>query len=277
MAVTGTQLYNKKHVTINPISDGEVIVSTALGSRSTVHKDLAMLYDQINKLSGDQETVNNITVDVKYAKSKSKEKADILNYDEGRWQEDFSIPNITFPYTWKRTIFGYKKTNYTFYEICAVDVAERTQTIYVAKSTGAAPTIEYKKNGDGSEDLTCFDTTLPEGGWTEAPQSITPATPYVFISTRKMKEGKWQRFTEPAQYGRWAFDSMLELRYQVTQGNIPEIDATEENPGDEWKTESPTEFTGSLWMITATSVNGVYNKDDVGVIWKGPNLLGIVK
>jgi hypothetical protein len=69
---------------------------------------------------------------------------------------------------------------------------------------------------------------------------------------------------------------VLELRYRVTQGDVPAVDATEDNPGSEWSVEPPTEFTGHLWMITATSVNKVYNRDDVGVVWHGPNLMAII-
>jgi hypothetical protein len=69
---------------------------------------------------------------------------------------------------------------------------------------------------------------------------------------------------------------VLELRYRVTQGDVPAVDATEDNPGSEWSVEPPTEFTGYLWMITATSVNKVYNRDDVGVVWHGPNLMAII-
>lgn len=274
MAVSGTQLYNKRQQKINPISDGEVIVSTALGRTSTVHQDLADLFNQISKLSGDQEAVNNIEVQVKYAKANTKEKTDILEFPEDKWSNDFSLPSMKYPYIWKRTVFGYKKTTYTFYEICAVDVSEKHQTIYIARTTGQAPTIYYPEV-DGKKELDYYDDKLPTD-WTEVPQSIRPEAPYVFMSTRKTVEGKWTEFTVPAQYGRWAFDSVLELRYRITQGDVPAVDATEDNPGSEWSVEPPTEFTGHLWMITATSVNKVYNKDDVGVVWHGPNLMAIV-
>ncbi len=279
MAVTGTQLYNKKQSKIYPISDGEVIISTASGKTSTVHKDLVELFNQIAKLSGDQDAVNNLTISVKYAKTNTKEKAEVMDYEETKWSNDFSIPSMKYPYIWKRTTFGYKGNDdaFVFYEICAVDVTEKTQTIYIAKTTGAAPVIEYPLNADGSKKLDYYDNFLPTD-WTETPQSITPATPYVFMATRKTKEGKWLEFSNPAQLGRWAFDSMLELRYCVTAiGETPDVDYTEENPGEQWKTKAPTTFTGQLWMITATSVNSVFNVDGDKNIWKGPNLMGIVQ
>jgi hypothetical protein len=97
------------------------------------------------------------------------------------------------------------------------------------------------------------------------------------MSTRKRVEGKWTKFSDPAQFGRWAFDSKLEMRYQVTDSDVPNVDNKSDNPGDGWTTESITDFTGKLWMITATSVNGVINSDDDQTRWQGPYLIGYVK
>jgi hypothetical protein len=40
--------------------------------------------------------------------------------------------------------------------------------------------------------------------------------------------------------------------------------------------EAPEEFTGKLWMITATSVNGIINVGDDGIKWRGPTLMAVV-
>lgn len=287
----GTAIYNKGGTQIYPITNAEVVTSKASGKEGTVEKNLQELFEAISKLTGDSQVAASVIVDVTYCASKTRLEDEVKRQEN--WQKSFVLPNSDFPYTWKHTIFTYKgnvsqKLN-ELYEIVATDTAEKIQNIYIAKSTSSAPVIKYPiltdgesgepipgPDGQNQEDLTAFDNKLPEG-WSETPMSIGPATPYVFMSTRKKVDGLWKRFSEPAQFGRWAFDSLLELRYATTPSEKPALNDKSEDPGTQWKTESPSEFTGKLWMITATSVNGILNKDENGVIWNGPHLLSIIK
>ena len=59
-------------------------------------------------------------------------------------------------------------------------------------------------------------------------------------------------------------------------GTPPELNSEAVNPGDHWKETNNEEFTGYLWIITATSVNGVLNAKNK-IIWNGPNLMSVVK
>jgi hypothetical protein len=176
----------------------------------------------------------------------------------------------------------------TIYEIVSADVTEIRQNIYCAKSTTDSPVIKYPTLVDGygnpildednkeQDDLTAFDNALPTG-WSETPVSISPATPYVFMSTRKRVDGLWERFSEPAQFGRWAYDSLMEIRYTVTStSTAPSVNSTSDSPGTIWSTNPPTSFTGYMWAIFGTSVNGVINADESGIRWKGPSLMAIV-
>lgn len=290
MATTGTVLYNSQNQQIYPISNADVIVSNASGGKSDVETCLVELYKKVSDLTGDSEATSNILVKVAYCKTNTKVQKEVEGL--GPWSDTFELPDASNPYVWKRTTYTYKgdsqELNKT-YEIVAADTAQIIQNIYIAKSTGSAPVIEYPILTDGKgdpildeegheqEDLTAFDNKLPDG-WLETPVSIGPATPYVFMSTRKRVEGLWQRFSEPAQFGRWAFDSQVELRYSITEDSTPpELNETQDNPGDNWLTKTPSDFTGWLWMITATSVNGVINSDSSNIRWKGPNLLSIIK
>lgn len=278
----GTTLYNKSGKQIFPITDAQVVSSNASGKTSNVEKNLIDLFDAISKLTGDAEIATNILINITYCKSKTKLEEEVKRQDN--WQETFILPNSEYPYIWKHTVFTYKgntsSTLNELYEIVATDTSEKLQTIYIAKSTSSAPIINYPlvetPEGEQKEDLTIFDQKLPEG-WTETPVSIGPATPYVFMSTRKRIDGLWTRFSEPAQFGRWAFDSLIELRYTTTASDKPALNNKSEEPGSNWTQDSPSEFTGKLWMITATSVNGVLNKDENGNIWNGPHLLSIIK
>lgn len=289
MATAGTIVYNKDQQQIYPVSHAEVVISNASGSKSDVEDNLIKLWKKVSELSGDQEAASNIMVVVTYCKTNTRDESEVRKLSS--WSDVFELPDSERPYVWKKTLYTYKgdtaKLN-EIYEIVATDIAEKIQNIYIARSTGVAPVITYPiltdgygdpildSEGNTQEDLTVFDKKLPEG-WSETPVSIGPATPYVFISTRKRVEGLWKRYSEPAQYGRWAFDSQLELRYTITSGDKPAVNTTSDDPGSQWSNDTPDSFTGKMWMITATSVNGVLNSDDNNVRWHGPHLMSIIQ
>lgn len=285
--MAGTNIYNKDQQQIYPVTTADAVVSNASGEESNVEQDLLALYSRISALSGDSEAVSNIIITVTYCKTNTKEEAEVRQLDS--WSSTFSLPDSEYPYIWKKTLYSYKgdaAQSKTVYEIVATDTAEQIQNIYIAKSTSNAPIITYPTltdgygepildaNGNKQEDLTAFDEKLPEG-WSETPASISPATPYVFMATRKRVGGLWKRYSEPAQYGRWAFDSKLEVRYAV--GDSVTVNSTSDDPGDSWTADPPSEFTGKLWMVTATSVNGVLNEDDDNIKWHGPILMAVIK
>lgn len=289
MATAGTIVYNKDQQQIYPVSHAEVVISNASGSKSDVEDNLIKLWKKVSELSGDQEAASNIMVVVTYCKTNTRDESEVRKLSS--WSDIFELPDSERPYVWKKTLYTYKgdtaKLN-EIYEIVATDIAEKIQNIYIARSTGIAPVITYPiltdgygdpildSEGNTQEDLTAFDKKLPEG-WSETPVSIGPATPYVFISTRKRVEGLWKRYSEPAQYGRWAFDSQLELRYTITSGDKPAVNTTSDNPGSQWSSDTPDSFTGKMWMITATSVNGVLNIGENNVRWHGPHLMSIIQ
>lgn len=289
MATAGTIVYNKDQQQIYPVSHAEVVISNASGSKSDVEDNLIKLWKKVSELSGDQEAASNIMVVVTYCKTNTRDESEVRKLSS--WSDIFELPDSERPYVWKKTLYTYKgdtaKLN-EIYEIVATDIAEKIQNIYIARSTGVAPVITYPiltdgygdpildSEGNTQEDLTAFDKKLPEG-WSETPVSIGPATPYVFISTRKRVEGLWKRYSEPAQYGRWAFDSQLELRYTITSGDKPAVNTTSDDPGSQWSNDTPDSFTGKMWMITATSVNGVLNSDENNVRWHGPHLMSIIQ
>lgn len=289
MATAGTIVYNKDQQQIYPVSHAEVVISNASGSKSDVEDNLIKLWKKVSELSGDQEAASNIMVVVTYCKTNTRDESEVRKLSS--WSDIFELPDSERPYVWKKTLYTYKgdtaKLN-EIYEIVATDIAEKIQNIYIARSTGVAPVITYPiltdgygdpildSEGNTQEDLTAFDKKLPEG-WSETPVSIGPATPYVFISTRKRVEGLWKRYSEPAQYGRWAFDSQLELRYTITSGDKPAVNTTSADPGSQWSSDTPDSFTGKMWMITATSVNGVLNSDENNVRWHGPHLMSIIQ
>lgn len=272
---TGTQLYNKSKEKINPISDASVITCTGSGKSSNVHADIADLYEQISKLTGDEEAANNIIITVHYKASKSKIQSDIIA--DTQWSTSFMTPTSDYPYTWKRTVISYKGDDNAkkVYEIVASMDSEITETIYRAVSDNSQPIISYINPITKEEDLHLYDNNIPEF-WSKTPVSVSASAPNVFMSTRRKIDGVWEKYSTPAQYGRWAYDSNVVFRYQVTDtSEIPDLAQEKENPGSAWVNSITKQFKGFLWMINATAVNGQLQEYN-DIIWNGPNLMSIV-
>ena len=272
--MASTQLYNKRKEKIYPATEAKYVNCDASGKTSTVHSDIAELYKQIADLTGDDEAANNIIITISYKRSQSSNKADII--EDSGWSTVFISPSSDYPYIWKRTIITYKgaEAGNTTYEIVASANAEITQTIYRAVSDNSQPVISYEENG--KDNPSKYDTSLPEF-WSLEPVSVSASAPNVFMSVRTKKNGKWGKFSIPAQYGRWAYDSNVVFRYKVTGDTIvPEVNKNLENPGEGWEASNTEVFKGCLWVITATEVNGQLQSYN-DVIWNGPNLMSIVK
>lgn len=290
----GTQLYDKDHKKIYPNSEAVSITTSgnsSVNNKNTVEACLIDLYSMIGGILGDEEAVNTIQYKVTYCRHASKNQADVASSEN--WSESFVLPTAEKPYVWKKTVISYAGATddekQIFYEIVASDVAEKSQTIYMATSSGSNPVIDYPVKRDpetGEEledeegnkviDLTIYDNKLPDG-WLETPQPISPSFPFAFMSTRKRIEGKWQKFSDPAQYGRWAFDSQVELRYAITGlDETPTLNNTADSP-EGWSISVADNFTGKLWMITASSVGGTINADVSGIKWRGPYLISVVR
>ena len=309
--MAGTQLYDKEHNKIYPnTNSSDVLIDnsslsnlgpnvndqlhTIYNKFTEVNEEFKKVNETIAKITGDEEAVTLINVTVTYCKAKTKNQDELIADPTIYWVDVYETPNAEFPYTWKKTEISVAETIKTFYELVASDTSDTTQTIYVALSNDTQPIIVYPKkivNGEETEDddLTAFDVYLPGSGindtdnvkWSETPQSISAQQPYLYMSTRKRIDGIWNRFSTPALLGRWAFDSKIELRYTITDINVTkdqlEFNNTSTDPGTIWLLQTPDTYTGKLWMITATSVNGVLNKDSQNVIWNGPHLLSIIQ
>ena len=282
-----TQLYNQTKQKVYPVSHAQYIISEASGTTSKVEDNLKSLWTELSKISGNISAVDNIIVNTYYASSNSKDEVEV-SY-QTNWSDKFSLPTDGSIYVWQKTEYTYKgsvnEAN-TTYSIVYADVAEVTQTIYRTCTDTEVPKIDYPilTNGygepildnDGNEQLNlkAFDRALPIG-WEEYPQPISPSRPNAFMSIRKKVNGVWEKFSDPAQYGKWPVNSVLETRYTVSN-DIPQFSPKQDSPGETWTTLPPTDFSGKLWMVTASSVAGVLNEDADGVIWKGPILIGVV-
>ena len=281
--MAGIQLYNKDKAAIFPNTKAtNVDMTNGNYTGQTAESCIIDLYAKYGQLSGLDEQKNQIEVTVAYTLSVEKTNGDWLV--QANWGNDFQLPNSSKPYAWKRTQFKFEgdPSPKTFYEIIAADVAEKTQTIYYATNNTETPEIVYPLK-DGKEDTNEIQKNnfIPEG-WSKDPISISATQPNVYMATRIKKEGVWEKFSAVVQFGKWAYDSIIVLKYAVTEGldsEAPELDEVNPtNPGEAWSEtiNIDSDFTGKIWQITATSVNGVLSLVN-NRIWSGPNLISIIK
>lgn len=267
---TGTPLFDHEGKQIYPISYAELIES----SYGNVEDCLVDIYDKITNISGEGEAAKNINVTVGYLTLNTKSTNDVKELTG--WGA-FELPTSDRPYTWKKTTYSYDQLELTItYEIVSVYQQNEEQTIYKAMdSDSEQPKIEYPTDWNNNPDYQNVD--FVSQGWSTIPISISASAPYVYMATRKKIDGLWEPFSTPVLYGKWAFDSVMEIRYATTTDNTPPaLNAGSSDPGNNWNTTNSNEFTGYLWIITATSVNNVLNAKN-GVIWQGPNLISVVK
>lgn len=285
-----TQLYDSESQAIYPNTQADA-VSVNIDNKdiNNVQSAIQDLYQQVANKNGDQAAVSNLTFEISYLVSNISDAEQIKN--EKQWSGTFQLPDSNKPYAWKRTILGYtgivEADKKSVYEIVTADIAEISQSLYIAMDNTKPPTIYYPQ--EYREDNTSYDNLQasiksiieeskkkdPSMKWSDSPVSISASAPYGYVATRIRKNGTWTRFVI-ALNSKWSYDSKMVVKYARTQSNSsPEIDRTNQDPGGEWSDQ--VTGTGYLWMITATKVSTNYAKDDSGYIWSPPQLISVIQ
>ena len=287
-----TQLYDSESQAIYPNTQADAVsVDVDNKDINNVQSAIQDLYQQVANKSGDQAAVSNLTFEISYLVSNISDAEQIKNVKENQWRKTFQLPNANNPYAWKRTVIGYTgivdADKKSVYEIVIADIAEISQSLYIAMDNTKTPTIYYPQKY--TEDNTPYDnlqasiTSIIEAStkkdssmkWSESPVSISASTPYGYVATRIRKNGTWTRFVI-ALNSKWSYDSKMVVKYTyTTSSSSPSIDRTKDNPGDIW--EDQVTGTGYLWMITATRVSTNYAQDDSGNIWSDPQLISVIQ
>ena len=285
-----TQLYDSESQAIYPNTQADA-VSVNTGEKDINNVQLAIndLYQQVANKNGDQAAISNLTFEISYLVSNISDAEQIKN--EKQWSGTFQLPDSNKPYAWKRTIIGYtgiaEADKKSVYEIVTADIAEISQSLYIAMDNTKPPTIYYPQKY--TEDNTSYDnlqasiTSIIEAStngdssmkWSESPVSISASAPYGYVATRIRKNGTWTEFVIGLN-SKWSYDSKMIVKYAYTPSNSsPKIDRTNEDPGDNWSDQ--VTGTGYLWMITATKVSTNYALDDSGYIWSAPQLISVIQ
>lgn len=287
-----TQLYDSESQAIYPNTQADAVsVNTNKTDINNVQSAIQDLYTQIAKVNGDQAAVSNLTFEISYLVSSISDAEQIKNVNENQWRKTFQLPNTNNPYAWKRTVIGYigiaEADMKSVYEIVIADIAEISQSLYIATNNTKPPTIYYPQVY--REDNTSYDnlqasitsiikaTTDEDSSmkWSESPVSISAVTPYGYVATRIRKNGTWTRFVI-ALNSKWSYDSKIVIKYTYSESSSsPKINRMEIDPGNNWTDQATG--TGYLWMITATKVSTGYAKDDSDYIWSAPQLISVTQ
>ena len=287
-----TQLYDSESQAIYPNTQADAVsVDVDNKDINNVQSAIQDLYQQVANKNGDQAAVSNLTFEISYLVSKISDAEQIKNVDEKKWSKTFQLPNADNPYAWKHTIIGYTgiadADRKSVYEIVIADIAEISQSLYIAMNNQKPPIIYYPQayredntpyNNLQASIKSIIEATTDKDSsmvWSESPVSISASAPYGYVATRIRKNGTWTEFVIGLN-SKWSYDSRMIVKYALTPSNSsPNVDKTNQDPGDKWKDQ--VTGTGYLWMITATKVSTNYALDDSGNIWSEPQLISVIQ
>ena len=296
MAISCEKVYSGTGDQIYPeTADKAVKVSI---KDTTLDKYLEELAQSISKIQGADQVAKSLKFKIDYLATNTSDVARVKELEDqpetNQWGENFVLPSVRTPYTWKRTIVYFKgqnlKDGQKFYEIVTADIAEISQTLYMVKDNQQQPQVIYPQKavevGGELQNVNDTDASLDEiikaseegkNNWSKYPSDVTPSSPYGYMAVRQRINGTWGLF-KVALYSKWAYDSRLVTKFTVTStSERPQPTRTDENPGNEWVDTYTQEFTGYLWMISASYSNNNFILDSNKNIWSEPQLISIVK
>lgn len=307
----GTQLYNygdpkdgSNKQPIYPITDGSVVtVKVPNVSKRNAQDCISELYTRIAELTKDDETVNNIQIEIKYLNSDTMSETEMRQKNPEDWGTSFILPKSEKPYAWKHTKISVKgtTTESNTYELIAIAAQDQSQIIYAAFSNADSPELKFiqktesgnpvvDKDGNPVWDIDAMnnDDYLPGpyienvSRWTPTPQSISAEHPKLYMSVRfRDDDGKWGLFQGPYLYANWAYDGITVFKYKLTnlEETNPDCEISNENPGPGWENSInniDTSQSGKIWMISATYSGNKYIVSE-NKIWSNPTILSIIK
>ena len=296
MAINCEKVYSGTGDQIYPITiDKAVKVSI---KDTTLDVYLTELAESISKSQGADQVAKSLKFKIDYLATNTANVTTVKELENqpetNQWGENFVLPSIKTPYTWKRTIVYFEgqnlKDGQKFYEIVTADIAEISQTLYMVKDNSQQPRVIYPQKAeevggelqnvddtDASLDEIIEASTEGKNNWSKYPSEVTASNPYGFIAVRQRVNGTWSLF-KVALYSKWTYDSRLVTKFTVTSTfEKPQLTRKEENPGSQWVDTNTQEFTGYLWMISASQSNNNYILDNNKNIWSEPQLISIVK
>ena len=296
MAISCEKVYSGTGDQIYPETADKAV--TVLAKNTTLDIYLAELAELISKAQGADQVAKSLKFKIDYLATNTADVTRVKELENqpetNQWGENFVLPSVKTPYTWKRTIVYFEgqnlKDGQKFYEIVTADIAEISQTLYMVKDNSQQPKVIYPQKAvevEGElQNVNDTDASLDEiikaseegkNNWSKYPLDVTPSSPYGYMAVRQRVNGTWGLF-KVALYSKWAYDSRLVTKFTVTSTfESPQLTRTDVNPGNGWVDTNTQEFTGYLWMISASQSNNNYILDSNQNIWSEPQLISIVK
>ena len=296
MAINCEKVYSGTGDQVYPITiDKAVKISIKDTTLDVYLKELA---ESISKSQGADQVAKSLKFKIDYLATNTANITAVKELENqpetNQWGENFVLPSVKTPYTWKRTIVYFEgqnlKDGQKFYEIVTADIAEISQTLYMVKDNQQQPKVIYPQKAvevEGElQNVNDTDASLDEiikaseegkNNWSKYPLDVTPSSPYGYMAVRQRVNGTWGLF-KVALYSKWSYDSKLVTKFTVTSTfKSPQLTRTDADPGNGWVDTNTQEFTGYLWMISATQNNNNYILDSNKNIWSEPQLISIVK
>lgn len=296
MAISCEKVYSGTGDQIYPETADKAV--TVLAKDTTLDKYLEELAKSISKIQGADQVAKSLKFKIDYLATNTADVTRVKELEDqpetNQWGENFVLPSVRTPYTWKRTIVYFEgqnlKDGQKFYEIVTADIAEISQTLYIVKDNQQQPQVIYPQKavevGGELQNVNDTDASLDEiikaseegkNNWSKYPLDVTPSSPYGYMAVRQRVNGIWSLF-KVALYSKWTYDSRLITKFTVTSTfEKPQLTRTAANPGSQWVDTNEQEFTGYLWMISASQSNNNYILDSNKNIWSEPQLISIVK
>lgn len=296
MAISCEKVYSGTGDQIYPETADKAV--KVLKKDTTLDLYLKELADSISKVQGVDQIAKSLKFKIDYLATNTSDVARVKELENqpetNQWGENFVLPSVRTPYTWKRTIVYFEgqnlKDGQKFYEIVTADIAEISQTLYMVKDNSAQVKVIYPQKavevGGELQNVDDTDASLDDiinankestNKWNKYPSEISPSQPYGFMAVRSRSNGVWGLF-KVALYSKWSYDSKLVTKFTVTStSESPQLTRTEADPGSQWVDTNTQEFTGYLWMISASQNNNNYVLDSNKNIWSKPQLISIVK
>lgn len=296
MAISCEKVYSGTGDQIYPETADKAV--TVLAKDTTLDKYLEELAKSISKIQGADQVAKSLKFKIDYLATNTADITRVKELEDqpetNQWGENFVLPSVRTPYTWKRTIVYFEgqnlKDGQKFYEIVTADIAEISQTLYMVKDNQQQPQVIYPQKavevGGELQNVNDTDASLDEiikaseegkNNWSKYPLDVTPSSPYGYMAVRQRVNGTWSLF-KVALYSKWSYDSKLVTKFRVTSTfEKPQLTRTDANPGNQWVDTNTQEFTGYLWMISASQSNNNYILDSNQNIWSEPQLISIVK
>lgn len=296
MAISCEKVYSGTGDQIYPETADKAV--TVLAKDTTLDVYLKELAESISKVQGADQVAKSLKFKIDYLATNTADVTKVKELEDqpetNQWGENFVLPSVRTPYTWKRTIVYFEgqnlKDGQKFYEIVTADIAEISQTLYMVKDNSQQPKVIYPQKAievegelqnvddtDASIDEIIKASEEGKNNWSKYPSEITASNPYGFMAVRQRVNGTWSLF-KVALYSKWSYDSKLVTKFRVTSTfESPQVTRTDANPGNQWVDTNTQEFTGYLWMISASYNNNNYILDSNKNIWSEPQLISIVK